>query len=475
MKPAPGSCLPWDAHGPLCVSDNGHYLQHTDGTGFFWLGDTAWKLARLAPDDVERYLRNRASKGFSVVQMDVRGADPNYAGESPFAGGGPPFPSVRLNEAYWRHVDDIVRRAQAHGLYVAAIAWWGDAADKTFAQPTVHNHEYGRALGARYGAEPNIIWVGAAEYHKPNMRRPPLPEEHVSNLVRLVEGIRDADEGDHLLTMHPLSFLSSSEEFHNEPWLDFNTVQTHVYPQTIERLISGDWHRAPPKPTLNAEPWYECEEKLYERRARIRRAEDTPYDRGWIQRYQAYWSVFAEGFGYTYGHMNLWCMHPTEAYWQTDRAELNEVPGVLLQSALEAPGSADLWHLRALIESKPIQSRVPDPSLISLNTRGTDATLSPNLRCATRADDGSWVFVYSTRGEVIRVLMDKLARGRASGFWYNPRSGQWHCDGAARAERRAFAAGIPSGAGAPDRHYNPPGEPADGNDWVLVLEIEGQE
>jgi hypothetical protein len=460
----------------LRVSANGHYLIQGDGTPFFWLGDTAWKLARLTPEDVDRYLENRAGRGFNVIQVNVSGGQPDYAGHMPFQGAGPPYPSVHLNEAYWRHIDHIVRRAREHSLYVAAIAWWGRAADSTFTQPEIHNYQYGRALGARYAEQPHMVWVGAAEYHTPNMWRPPLSEEHLANVIRVVEGIRDADSGDHLVTMHPLSFLSSSEEFHDQEWLDFNMVQTHVYPHYIEPLVSGDWVRTPTKPTLNAEPWYEGEEKLYERRARIRRIDDEPYDTAWIQRYQAYWSVFCGGFGYTYGHMNLWCMHPTAAYWETDRAEMARVPGVLLQSALDAPGSADLCHLRTLIESWPLLARVPAPELISTNTRGTGATLSPNLRCATRDEDGAWAFVYSTRGEVVRVHMCQLAAGQARCFWYNPRNGTWHGDGADHKARQPLAsgvpAGIPSGPGAPDRYFHPPGEPADGNDWVLVLEIE---
>lgn len=258
---------PWKVHGALCVSDNGHYLQHTDGTGFFWLGDTAWKLARLTPDDVDRYLDARANRGFNVIQMDVKGANPNYAGEAPFEGDATPYPSMRLNETYWQHIDAIIYKAQIRGIYIAVIAWWGNAADNTFAQPETHNYQYGRALGARYANAPNVIWVGAAEYHKPNMWQSPVPKAHIVNLTRVVEGIRDADTGHHLLTMHPLSFLSSSEEFHDEPWLDFNMVQTHVYQHYIEHLITGDWQRTPAKPTLNAEPWYEGEEALYERRA----------------------------------------------------------------------------------------------------------------------------------------------------------------------------------------------------------------
>jgi hypothetical protein len=239
------------------VSASRRHLIAEDGTPFFWLGDTAWKIARLTPEDVDRYMENRASKGFTVIQMNLSGANPNYAGEAPFLSSGPPWSSVRPNESYWRHVDYIIQRARKHGMYVAAFAWWGDAADNSFAQPELHNYQYGKALGARYADQPHIIWVGAGEYHKPNMWTPPVSEGHVSRLIRLVEGIRDGDTGHHLITMHPLSFLSSSEEFHDEEWLDFNMVQTHVHPDYIDHLLIDDWNRIPAKPTLNAEPWYE--------------------------------------------------------------------------------------------------------------------------------------------------------------------------------------------------------------------------
>jgi hypothetical protein len=313
----------------LQVTPNGHCLQLADGTPFFWLGDTAWKLGRLSPEDVERYMRDRCRKGFNVVQMDAIGARPNYAGEMPFEGQGPPYAEVVLNERYWQHVDHILNMAQDHGIYVALLAWWGNADDDTLADPVSHNYQYGQALGARYKDVPNLVWVGAGEYHKPNMWTPPVSEQHLTHLTRLVEGIRSTDTGQHLTTMHPLSFLSSSEEFHDQPWLAFNMVQTHVYPSYIQPLLLGDWQRTPAKPTLSAEPWYEGEEKLYERKARIQRVE---------------------------------------------------------------------------------------------------------------------------------------------GERYNPRNGGWRYDNADHITPQPFATSVPSGKDAPDRYFRPPGEPADGSDWVLVLE-----
>ena len=53
----------------LRVSDNGRYLQTLDGKPFFWLGDTAWELFhRLSREEAEMYLKNRAAKGFTVIQ-----------------------------------------------------------------------------------------------------------------------------------------------------------------------------------------------------------------------------------------------------------------------------------------------------------------------------------------------------------------------------------------------------------------------
>ena len=41
---------PWD-HGKLQVSDNQRFLQHADGTPFFWLGETAWLMPQRLKRD----------------------------------------------------------------------------------------------------------------------------------------------------------------------------------------------------------------------------------------------------------------------------------------------------------------------------------------------------------------------------------------------------------------------------------------
>src|SRR5712692_59807 len=61
----------------LRVSANGRHFVDQDGKPFFYLGDTCWLLfQRLNRDEVEQYLKDRAGKGFTVIQAYViRGLD----------------------------------------------------------------------------------------------------------------------------------------------------------------------------------------------------------------------------------------------------------------------------------------------------------------------------------------------------------------------------------------------------------------
>ncbi|MDX2429787.1 MAG: DUF4038 domain-containing protein, partial [Bacteroides sp.] len=56
----------------LKVSENQRYLVTQEGEPFFWLGDTGWEmLHRLDRQEMEHYMRNRAGKGFTVIQTVI--------------------------------------------------------------------------------------------------------------------------------------------------------------------------------------------------------------------------------------------------------------------------------------------------------------------------------------------------------------------------------------------------------------------
>lgn len=118
----------------LKVSENHRYLVTDKGEPFFWLGDTAWELFhRLNREEAELYLKNRAERRYTVIQAVVLAEldglrDPNAYGQLPLAVKNDP---TKPNEDYFQHVDWIVAKANALGLYVAMLPTWGNLWNRT--------------------------------------------------------------------------------------------------------------------------------------------------------------------------------------------------------------------------------------------------------------------------------------------------------------------------------------------------------
>src|SRR5207237_2883421 len=97
----------------LKVSSNGRYFVDQDGKPFFYLGDTAWLLfQRLDREEVEDYLKDRAGKGFTVIQAYVlRGLDALHPDGATSLIGATPLVDRdpgRPNDAFFGNVDHVV-------------------------------------------------------------------------------------------------------------------------------------------------------------------------------------------------------------------------------------------------------------------------------------------------------------------------------------------------------------------------------
>src|SRR5690554_3573087 len=154
------------SHGDLKIHPNNRYLMFEDGTPFFYLGDTAWELFhRLNKEETEKYLENRRAKGFTVIQAVILAEldglhTPNAEGELPLTDNNP----ENINEAYFKHVDWVIKTAGEKGLYIGLLPTWGDKWNKKWGTgPVVFTPEnagvYGSILGERYRDIPNIIWI----------------------------------------------------------------------------------------------------------------------------------------------------------------------------------------------------------------------------------------------------------------------------------------------------------------------------
>jgi len=421
-------------HGDLRVSENRRFLVHADGTPFVYLGCTAWELFhRLTREEVDLYLENRRQKGFTVFQAVVLAefdglTAPNAYGDLPLHDLDP----TRPNEAYFRHVDHAVARAEGKGLFAGILPTWGDkVGPKAWGTgPEVitagNARAYGRFLGERYRDRPNVIWILGGD-------RP--AEGYLPVWREMAAGLAEGDQGRHLRTFHPAGGRSSSEWLHAEPWLDFNMLQSGHGRRNIgnHAMIAADYARLPVKPCIDAEPRYEDHP--------IGGKIENGYFDDFDVRQAAYWALFAGACGHTYGCHDIWQMYaPGRKPVTFARTPWRE--------ALDLPGAGDMGHARRLIESRPFLSRVPDQELIAEGQSDGERHLQ-----ATRGD--GYAFVYAPTGGPFSVRLDALGAAAVRAWWFDPR------EGSARQVGEIPASGV--------RAFEPPSR-GRGNDWVLVLD-----
>ncbi|MCF3649400.1 glycoside hydrolase family 140 protein [Synoicihabitans lomoniglobus] len=441
----------------LQVSDNGRYLTTAAGDSFFWLGDTAWELFhRLDRAEIADYLDDRAGKRFNVVQAVLLAeADgltvANREGELPFHDLDP----TRPNEAYFALVDHVVREASARGIYLALLPTWGahveDRKHPLFDNMHVFTVEnarvYGRFLGERYGPAGNIIWVLGGDR---------VPTDYEETWEAMVAGLNEGDPAG-LMTYHVNGGRTSATYWHDAAWLDFNMIQSgHArYNQRNWEMVARDHARSPIKPTLDGEPNYEGLPVAF--------TEANPPFTDYDVRKAAYWSVFAGSFGHTYGHNSIWQMHRP--------GETKPILGAALswREAMAAPGSGQLQHLRALMESRPFLTRLPDQSLI--DDVGIDSDHLQATRDGTPGkNDATWIMVYHPIMRNLTVNTAVMAGDRLRCWWFDPRTGESWLAGEMDnpgSMKRPWEWRIQAGQGSPDwvfviddaaAGYGPPGQ-----------------
>jgi hypothetical protein len=421
----------------LQISDNRRYLTFEDGTPFFYLGDTAWELFhRLDRDEADFYLQTRAAQGFTVIQAVVLAehefAQPNRYGEHPLIDNDPTQP----NEAYFQHVDYIVNRAEELKLHIGLLPTWGDKWNKKWGVgPEIFTPEnaytFGLYVGRRYRDKP-VLWILGGD-------RPVENENHAAIVRAMAAGVAEGDGGTHLRTFHPQGGQTSSQYFHTEDWLDFNMYQTgHARDRDCYNLIAGDYALTPTKPCLDAEPGYEDHPNGF-------KAENGYLDERDVRK-SAYWDLFAGAHGHTYGCHDIW------QFLDTDRFPAVSAARTPWQEAIHLPGANQMQWARKLIESRPFLDRIPDQTLLL-----SEAGVGPDRVQATRAEDGSYAFVYVPSGKAVSVDLSLLSGETITAHWYDPRTGN------------AISIGtFPQGQ---TQEFTPPTE---GPDWVLTLDDAAQ-
>ncbi len=263
MQPYEGD-NPLFKHGPLRVSADRRYLEHIDGTPFFWLGDTWWMglCKRLAwPGEFQWLAADRVSKGFSVVQI-VAGLYPDMAAFDPRGDNEAGWPwerdFTRINPAYFDMADLRIDYLVRAGLMPCVLGCWGYYLRWLGVEKMKQHWRY---IVARWGAYP-VVWCLAGEGSMPYY----LSETREEDIAFQKQGwsevgryVREIDPYHRLVTIHPST--SARVTVDDESVLDFDMLQTghgdrSSLPNTV-KLVTEAYAREPRMPVVNGEVCYE--------------------------------------------------------------------------------------------------------------------------------------------------------------------------------------------------------------------------
>jgi len=415
----------------LKVSPNGRYFVDQNGKPFFYLGDTAWLIfQRLDHKELDEYLKDRASKGFTVIQAYVlRGLEARHPdgassllGEKPLIDRDPTKP----NEAFFKNVDYVINRANEMGLVMGLVVSksWHVNKHPEHVFNVENAHVFGKFLGKRYKDNAVIWYVGGDS----------PPGEDRAIWLAMVKGLKEGSGGTQLVSYHGQGHTSSSIWFHNEDWLDFNSIQSgHGWATKTYEFVAKDYSLSPPKPTVDMEPPYENHP-----------TGKTPRIDSHQVRKGAYWAMLAGAAGHGYGALDLFYLYkendgpfPHNGFHEWRKAKAYE-------------GSRQVGFMRRLFELRPWYKMVPDQSDITSGQGEGEDHIQ-----AARAEDNSFLIAYLPHGRPVGIDLAKISGKLVNAHWFDPRQGTWQ--------------EIGSYDNSGTREFTPPSA-GDKADWILVLD-----
>lgn len=431
---------------PLQV--RGNYFLDRQGNPFFWCADTSWDLiSDYDREQAQEYLETRAEQGFNVIVttlLDVSAREnvPNAYGDLALESGiianpvetqGRDFNNPDSYD-YWDHAQWIIEQASNLGITIALVPCMGEFIAPEAAGGHIRTadqgYQYGNWVGQRFAAFNNsVVWMlGGGK----------APDEVFSGATiwtAIAEGITDGVRGisvfdgsaDYQFTcMSYIDRWLSRTWFDEADWIDFHTWGSARDRRNdlgaIEKPSTNRLYEER-TPVLNAFPAYEL---------MALSDGDGQFDAFDI-RQTAYWSVFGGAAGHTYG-----C----------------DVDATI-QQALVAEGATQMGYLKNLMVSRPFYTAVESRKIIAANPYDPVGYLAATL-------GEGYAMVYTPTGKTFSVDLAMIPFTEIRAWWFDPRVGialetTMNCE--------KDAGGLCT--------FDPPGEPARGNDWVLVLDDTG--
>ena len=441
---------------PLRVSPDGRSLLDARGRPFLIKGESAWLLlANLTEVEQERYLADRAAKGFNLVEIMLLNHDytgppnpvppANRRGEQPFLR---PGDFSTPNDAWFDRALAFIDRAAARGIAVLIApvylgfdgdreGWWQELTSPQNSRPVCF--AYGRYLGQRFKERKNVIWLAGGDF------APPAGSEGEARHHEVLRGIREAGASQ-LWTGH-WNFDHgggiSTDEALFAPEMALNGIYQYAYPYAYAARASAT---RPARPAFLLESTYEREHG----KSRLQ-----PFRKAW------WWTMLSGGgAGVIWGNNFLWMCESARGRY---RATYGDADGTesSWEAELDSPGTQEVLYLHAFFEGIAWHRLVPlgiggrpDPVTSGQTSRGGHIAVAAapehDLLVAYVPPDGAGPRTFAL--DVSGIARPARAR------WYDPSTG-------------AFRPGPALAPGVTEAVLETPGRNGSGvNDWVLLID-----
>ncbi len=388
--------------GAIVRPQGSYYLSHANGAPFFLTACTAWNgTLKSTEAEWETYLADRVKNHYNVIQFTAtqwRGGDQNSEGQVAFEGSG----RIRINPAYFQHLDKKVDAINRHGLVAAPVLLWalpvgaGRELSPGYHLPEPEAILLADYMVARYGGH-HVIWIlgGDGNYIKEY-------EQRWKNIGRAVFG------GEHpgVVALHSMGKSWIGKEYAQEEWLDIIGYQTghNAQANTIDWMTKGpvarEWTQLPPKVFINLEPCYE---------------DISPAIKAKEVRNASYWSLFATPVaGIAYGANAIW------PWIRKGEEILNHGKPAYLRTwdeSIRLPGSVQIGKLARLMTQYEWWQLKPAPGLLVQQSTKAGEYLS-----VVRSDDYRTIMAYVPVRTTLKIRNPSGVTYKGS--WFDPESGQ---------------------------------------------------
>ncbi|WP_425234379.1 DUF4038 domain-containing protein [Ulvibacterium sp.] len=419
------------------ISKNGRYLVFNENDKpVVFISQTLWSMTRrLTRKQIIEILDICVDQGFTAIQLI---AHSHYMGENMY--GDTPFKNEdflcpiltegndcgnELQYDWWDHLEFIIEECIKRELLVCLLPTWREQWNQKTNLNKHNAFTYGKFIGSRYRhLNEWIIWVMGGDAAPNDENKLMIQRELAKGIAYGVNNIEAYDN----LMMSYHTFGPSMTNLYfpvDEDFMDFNTIQSGQSLNRLKGMIEKSW-KTQHKPTIDFEPFYD-------KNGELQNETRTTIISG----------IFRGGFGTSYGCWNIWHC-----------GARNDIAKFSIPESLENSYGAHIKHLKRIITPHFIEYRIPDQDVLLNNT-----TLDDKRILANTSIDGSFIYVYSPKGEPFTVNLDYIKGNRIVSKWFNPTNGQIQFLDLAEKETG-------------QRKFSPPSNGAlhSGNDWILIIE-----